>query len=59
VRHYLGPRLESPSDGSHAANDLFVRREDAARFLANVRADEPELADRLRIQPVDLDGPSA
>jgi hypothetical protein len=32
---------------------LFVRREQAERFLEDVRADEPELAERLR--PVELD----
>ncbi len=37
------------------AFELFVRREDAERFLAEVRADEPELADCLRFEPVELD----
>jgi hypothetical protein len=34
---------------------LFVRREQAERFLENVRADEPALAERLRLEPVELD----
>jgi hypothetical protein len=37
---------------------LFIRRDDAERFLERVRADEPELADRLRLEPVDLDQPA-
>jgi hypothetical protein len=37
------------------AIELYVRREDAERFLADVQADEPELADALRLEPVDLD----
>jgi hypothetical protein len=31
-----------------------VRREQAERFLEDVRADPPELAERLRIEPVEL-----
>ncbi len=41
------------------AVELFVRREDAERFLENVRADEPELAERLRLEPIQLTEPSA
>ncbi|MDQ3867094.1 MAG: hypothetical protein M3304_09780 [Actinomycetota bacterium] len=37
------------------AFELFVRREDAERFLEEVQADDPELADRLRLEPVELD----
>ncbi len=37
------------------AVDTFVRREDAERFLADVQRDDPELADRLRLEPVELD----
>jgi hypothetical protein len=37
------------------AVEIFVRREQAERFLESVRADEPELADRLRLKPVELD----
>ncbi len=37
------------------AVDTFVRREDAERFLAEVRADDPELADRLRLEPIELE----
>ena len=39
------------------AVELFVRRDDAERFLECVRADEPELAERLRVELVDLDQP--
>ncbi len=37
------------------AVDTFVRREDAERFLEDVRVDDSELADRLRLEPVELD----
>ena len=36
------------------AVDTFVRREDAERFLENVRADE-DLATALRLEPIELD----
>jgi hypothetical protein len=32
-----------------------VSRDEAQRFLENVRADEPELVEKLRLEPVDLD----
>jgi hypothetical protein len=35
---------------------ISVRREQAERLLDAVRVDEPELAERLRIEPVELDG---
>ncbi len=34
---------------------LFVRREQAERFLEDVRVDERELAERLRLERVNLD----
>jgi hypothetical protein len=37
------------------AIELFVRPEDAERFVAEVRDDEPELAELLRVEPVELD----
>jgi hypothetical protein len=43
------------SEETEKAFGLFVRREHAERFLENVRADEPELAERLRLEPVELD----
>ena len=30
--------------------DVFIRREDAERFIEEVRGDEPELAAKLRIE---------
>jgi hypothetical protein len=33
----------------------FVRREDAARFIAEVRGDDPELAAKLRIEERELE----
>jgi len=35
--------------------EVFVRREDAERFIEEVRADEPELARKLRIEERELD----
>ena len=37
------------------AIELFVRRKDAERFVAEVRGDEPELAELLSVEPVELD----
>jgi hypothetical protein len=34
---------------------VFVRREDAERFIEEVRGDEPELAAKLRIDERDLE----
>ncbi len=36
------------------AVELFVRREDAERFLGDVRDDDAELAETLRLEPVEL-----
>jgi hypothetical protein len=33
---------------------VFIRREDAERFVEEVRDDEPELAELLSIEPVKL-----
>ncbi len=35
--------------------DVFIRREDAERFVENVRHDEPELAASLRIEERELE----
>ncbi len=43
------------SDETEQAVEVFVRREDAERFLEDVRADEAELAERLRLELVELD----
>ena len=40
----------SPDPPLGEAVDTFVRREDAERFLADVRRDDPELASHLRIE---------
>lgn len=34
--------------------DVFIRREDAERFIEEVRGDEPELASFLRVDERDL-----
>jgi hypothetical protein len=40
---------------SEDAIELFVRREDAERFVDEVRDDEPDLGELLRVEPVELD----
>ncbi len=35
--------------------ELFVRREDADAFLEEIRRDDPELADALRVERIELD----
>ena len=35
--------------------EVFIRREDAERFIEEVRGDEPELAAKLRIEERDLE----
>jgi hypothetical protein len=40
------------------AVDVLVRREDAQRFLDEVRSDEPELARHLRIEERELEAGS-
>jgi Tic22-like family len=46
------------TEETEKAVGLFVRRERAEQFLEAVRADEPELAERLRLEPVELDARS-
>jgi hypothetical protein len=43
------------SEETEKAIDLFVRREQAERFLEDCLRDEPELAERLRLERVELD----
>ena len=43
------------SAATEKAVELFLSREDAERFLEEVRQDEPELAESLRLEPVVLD----
>jgi hypothetical protein len=35
--------------------ELFVRREEAERFVEEVRGDDPEMATKLRIEERELD----
>jgi hypothetical protein len=37
------------------ALEVFVRREDAERFIQEVRGDDPELAAKLRIEERELE----
>jgi hypothetical protein len=46
-RHLLGDSI-----------DVFVRREDAERFIEEVRGDDPELAKPLRIEERELEAGS-
>jgi hypothetical protein len=39
-------------DDDPRAVELFIRREDAERFLDDVRDDDEELAGTLRLEPV-------
>jgi hypothetical protein len=41
------------------AVETFLRLEDAERFIAEVRGDEPELAEHLRIEERELDASSS
>ena len=43
------------STETEKAVELFVRREDAETFLEEVRADDEDLAELLRLEPVELD----
>jgi hypothetical protein len=45
----------SPSSLLGDALDVFVRREDAERFIEDVRSDDPELAELLRIEERELE----
>ena len=45
----------SPDHPLGDAVETFVRREDAERFIAEVRGDDPELASYLRIEERELD----
>jgi hypothetical protein len=45
------------SDETGRAAETFVRREDAERFLEQVHADDPRLAERLRLEAIELDEP--
>jgi hypothetical protein len=40
---------------SEEAVDVFIRRDDAGRFVLEVREDEPELAELLSVEAVELD----
>jgi hypothetical protein len=42
------------SEETEKAVGLFVRREQAERFFEDVRTHEPELAERLRIERIEL-----
>ena len=43
------------STRTEEALELFIRREDGERFVEEVRDDEPELAELLSVEAVELD----
>ena len=45
----------SPASPLGDAIDVFVRRGDAERFIEEIRHDEPELAEPLRIEERELE----
>ena len=50
--------LDERSSPEHPLGDAvetFIRREDAERFIDEVRRDEPELASHLRIEERELE----
>ena len=44
----------SPTFPLGDALEVYVRREDAERFIEEIRGDEPELAESLRIEEREL-----
>ncbi len=48
-------RLRRRERRDREGRETFVRRENAERFLAEVRCDDPELADRLGVETIELD----
>jgi hypothetical protein len=50
--------LDARSSSDHPLGDAvetFIRREDAERFIEEVRGDDPEVAAKLRIEERELD----
>jgi hypothetical protein len=45
----------SPASPLGDSIDVFVRRDDAERFVEEIRGDEPELATHLRIEERELE----
>ena len=45
----------SPDHPLGNAVETFIRREDAERFIADVRRDDPKLAESLRIEERELE----
>jgi hypothetical protein len=45
----------SPTSPLGDSIDVFVRREDAERFVEEIRGDDPELARHLRIEERELE----
>ena len=44
-----------PTSRSASSSRSFIRREDAERFIEEVRGDEPEIAAKLRIEERELE----
>jgi hypothetical protein len=45
----------SPTSPLGDALDVFFRRKDAERFIEEVRGDDPELAEPLRVEELEFD----
>ena len=45
----------SPTSPLGDAIETFIRREDAERFIADIRGDDPQLAKSLRIEERELE----
>ena len=58
MRGCASSKARSPAGGPQSgpgAVETFIRREDAERFVEEVRGDDPELASMLRIEERELE----
>jgi hypothetical protein len=53
--HAIHDLRSSPDHSLGDAAETFVRREDAERFIEEVRSDDPNLASQLRIEERELE----
>jgi hypothetical protein len=57
LRHHRRAKVGNPPLGDSL--DVFIRREDAERFIEDTRSDDPELAESLRIEERELRRPES
>ena len=55
IVHVIIDERSSPDHPVGDAIETFIRREDAERFVEEVRGDDPELASYLRIEERELE----